>query len=208
MRPGRAAAPCSGGGRHDGRVSTSWSDSDTRTRPVSGTAFGRPYALVEPASPPVQEDVKVGLLTLVVTVLVGAPVGLAWAAVAPHVKVVVVGQQVNLVEAYGDGFIAADAYFLAATLLAGVLGGLIAWRLAAAHGPVVVFALTGGGLIAAYVAMTVGEQVGLDALRSAVRAGGQGMFELNLELKSQAALVGWPLGSLLAYLGASLARGR
>ena len=56
--------------------------------------------------------------------------------------------------------------------------------------------------------MTVGQQVGLDELRSAVRAGGQGMFELNLELKSQAALVGWPLGSLLAYLAASLVRGR
>lgn len=155
-----------------------------------------------------QEDVKVGLLTLVVTVLAGAPVGLAWAALAPRVKVVVVGQEVNLVDAYGDGFIAADAYFLAATMLAGILGGLIAWRLAAAHGPVVVFALTAGGLAAAYVAMTVGQQVGLEALRAAVRAGAQGMFELNLDLKSHTALVGWPLGSLLAYLGASLARRR
>lgn len=189
-------------------MSTSWSNSDTAARPVSGTAFGRPYELLEPGPPPVQEDVKVGLLTLVVTVLVGAPVGLAWAVLAPRVKVVVVGQEVNLVETYSDSFIAADGYFLAATMLAGILGGLIAWRLAAAHGPVVVCALTAGGLLAAYVSMKVGQQVGLEALRAAVRAGAQGMFELNLQLKSRAALVGWPLGSLLAYLAASLARGR
>lgn len=187
-------------------MSTSWSSPDTRLLPVSGTAFGAPYSRLEPAPPPVIDDVRVGLLTLVITVLVGAPLGLLWAALAPHVDVVVVGQEVNLAETYGDGFIAADGYFLAGTLLAGIVGGLLAWRFGSAHGPVVVFALAAGGLAAAYVAMTVGEQVGLEALREAVRAGGQGVFELNLELKSTPALVGWPLGSLLAYLAVSLSR--
>ncbi len=194
------------GGGQDGPVGTSWSSPDTRLRSVSGLALGAPYERVEAAPPPVSEDVKVGLLTLVVTVLLGAPLGLLWAALAPHVDVVVVGQEVNLAETYGDGFIAADGYFLAATLLAGIVGGLVAWRFGSAYGPVVVFALAAGGLVAAYVAMAVGEQVGLEALREAVRAGGQGRFELNVELKSSSALVGWPLGSLLAFLAASLAR--
>jgi hypothetical protein len=159
-------------------------------------------------SPPILDDARAGLLTVAVTVLIGAPLGLLWAALAPQVAVVVMGENVNLVEAYTDKFIAADGYFLAAVLVAGVLGGLIAFGLGSAHGPAVVVALTLGGLVAAYVAMSVGEQVGVQGLRDAVRAGGQGAFELNLELKAREALLGWPLGSLLAYLGASLLRRR
>ncbi len=160
------------------------------------------------ASPPILDDARAGLVTLAITVLIGAPLGLLWAALAPHVAVVVTGENVNLVEPYTNKFIAADGYFLAAALVAGVLGGLIAFGLGSAHGPVVVVALTVGGLLAAYVAMQVGEQVGLQGLRDAVRAGGQGAFELNLKLKAREALVGWPLGSLLAYLVASLLRRR
>ncbi|MDQ3611990.1 MAG: DUF2567 domain-containing protein [Actinomycetota bacterium] len=184
-------------------MSTSWSRPGAPARIVSGTAFGQPYERVEPDTPPPLEDVKVGLLTLVVTVLVGAPIGLLWAGFAPRVDVVVMGEDVNLTQAYGDAFIAADAFFLAAVLLAGFVGGLIAWRFGAAHGPAVVVALTVGGLAAAVVAMIVGEQVGLETLREAVRAGGQGSFQLNLELKATAALLGWPLASLVAYLSAS-----
>lgn len=178
-------------------------------RVVTGTAFGTAYERVEPAAPPPLDDAKVGLLTLVVTVLVGAPLGLLWAGLAPRVDVVVMGEDVNLTEAYGDAFIAADGFFLAAVLLTGLVGGLIAWWFGAAHGPAVVIALTLGGLAAAFVAMTVGEQVGLETLREAVRTGGQGAFQLNLELKADTALLGWPLASLVAYLSASsLPRGR
>lgn len=189
-------------------MSTSWSSPTPREQTVTGTAFGAPYERVETVRPPLLEDAKVGLVTLAVTVLLGAPLGLLWAGLAPHVDVVVMGGNANLTEPYTDGFIAADASFFAAVALAGVIGGLIAYRFGSASGPVAVLALTVGGLVAAYVAMTVGEQVGLQALRDAVRAGGQGLFELNLELKARAALVGWPLGSLLAYLGASLLRRR
>ncbi len=189
-------------------MSTSRTDPNSRERTVTGTAFGAPYERVEAVPPSPLDDVKAALLTLAVTVLLGAPLGLLWAGLAPHVDVVVMGQQANLTDAYTDGFIAADAYFLAAVALAGVIGGLIAYRLGSAHGPVVVLALAVGGLVAAFVAMRVGEQVGLEALRAAVRAGSQGRFELHLELKARAALVGWPLGSLLSYLVASLVRGR
>lgn len=188
--------------------SPSWSRPDAPARIVSGTAFGQPYERVEADTPPPLEDAKVGLLTLVVTVLVGAPLGLLWAGLAPRVDVVVTGENVNLTEAYGDAFIAADGFFLGAVLLAGLVGGLLAWRFGAAHGPVTIVALTVGGLVAAYIARTVGEQVGLETLRDAVRAGGQGAFQLNLELKADSALLGWPVSSLVAYLGVSLIRGR
>lgn len=175
---------------------------------VSGTAFGVPFERVEPLPPPFAADLKAALVVLVLTVLVGPPLGLLWSQLAPRVEVQIVGEDANLTETYTDGFIAADAGFLAAVALAGLVGGLLAWWFGSAHGPAVVLALAAGGLVAAYVAMTLGQQVGVSALREAVAAGEGGRFLLPLELKAKEALVGWPLASMLAYLSASLVRGR
>lgn len=188
----------------------SWTTPDPR-RPLAAlpaTPTPTPYDLPVAAGPSVPADVLAGLLTVVVTVLVGAPLGLLWAAFAPRVDVVVAGADVQLVDPGSSGFIAGDAAFLAAALVAGVVGGVVAWRLGREHGPAVVVGLTLGGLVASYVAMQVGQQVGLDEVRSAVQAGEQGRLELSLRLRAQEALVAWPVGALLGYLGASLVRGR
>lgn len=153
-------------------------------------------------------DAFAGVLTAVVTVLVGAPVGLLWAGLAPTVDVVVAGDQVQLVEPGSSAFIATDGFFLIAVALAGVVGGVLAWSLAHPHGPAVVVGLTLGGLAAAYVAMVVGEQVGLTEVTQAVQAGQQGALELTVQLRAQEALVGWPVGALVGYAAASLLRGR
>lgn len=186
-------------------MSTSWTSPDPR-----GTALSSGAASVVPAvaSPSLQRDAFAGVLAAVVPVLVGAPVGLLWAALAPRVEVVVAGQDVQLAEPGTSAFIAGDGFFLLAGLLAGALGGLLAWRLGRDHGPAVVVGLTLGGLIAAYVAMRVGTTVGAAEVQAAVRAGQQGALELNLRLRAQEALVGWPVGSLLGYVGASFVRGR
>ena len=188
-------------------VSASWTTPDPR-RTGPGPVFGVPPADPRPDRPSVADDARAMALTVAVSVLLGAPVGLLWAAIAPRVPVVVAGGDVNLAETYGDGFIAVDGYFFAAVVLSGLVGGLVAWWLGHLHGPAVVVGLALGGLAAAWVAMRVGEQVGLDALRAAVAAGEQGRFDLSLDLKSTAALVGWPVTSLLAYLGASATTGR
>ena len=189
-------------------ASSSWTTPDPR-RPFAALPGGpQPYDLPAETGPSVSADVVAGLLTVVVTVLLGAPVGLLWAALAPKVDVVVTGADVQLVDPASSGFIAGDAAFLAAVLVAGLVGGVVAWRLGREHGPAVVVGLTLGGLIAAYVAMQVGQQVGLDEVRSAVQAGQQGQLELSLRLRAQEALVAWPVGALLGYLGASFVRGR
>lgn len=160
------------------------------------------------AGPSIRQDVWAGLLTAVVTVLVGAPVGLLWAAVAPKVEVVISGANVQLAEPGSSAFIAADGAFLAAVAVAGAIGGVVAWWLGREHGPAVVVALTLGGLVAAYVAMVVGQQVGAEQVQQAVTSGQQGVLELNLRLRAREALVGWPVGALAGYVGASLVRGR
>ena len=188
-----------------GPVSTSWTTPDPRR---AAPAFGTPYVLPATASPSLQQDVQAGVTAAVVTVLLGAPVGLLWAALAPRVDVVVSGENVQLAEPGTSAFIAGDGFFLLAVLLAGAVGGLIAWRLGRAHGPAVVVGLTLGGLAAAYVAMRVGSTVGLEEVQQAVDAGQQGALELSLRLLAKEALVGWPVGALVAYVGASFVRGR
>lgn len=170
-------------------------------------AFGTPYVLPSQTGPTLADDARAGLLAAVVTVLVGSPVGLLWAAVAPRVEVVIAGQNVQLVQPGSSAFIAADAFFLLAVTVAGVIGGVVAWFLGRRHGPGVVVGLTVGGLAAAYVAMVVGQQVGLDEVQQAATVGQQGVLELSVRLRATEAVVGWPVGALLGYLGASFVRG-
>jgi hypothetical protein len=156
--------------------------------------------------PPLWHDVRAGLLTVAVTVLVGAPVGLLWAWLAPRVVVEVDGDDVQVVDTYSDGFIAVDAWFLAAVAVAGLVGGVLAWWLGRAHGPGVVLGLAVGGLAAAWIAGRVGGEVDRVSVRQLVESGVQGRHELAVRLRSTSALLGWPIASLLAHLSLSLAR--
>lgn len=189
-------------------MSTSWTTPDPRRTTTAGPTFATPYVLPTPGGQTPQQDARAGVLAAVVTVLAGAPVGLLWAALAPRVDVVIAGENVQLVMPGSSAFIAADGFYLAAVTVAGLVGGVLAWRLASAHGPAVVVGLTLGGLVAAYVAMVVGQQVGLAEVQEAARTGRQGAIELSLRLRAREALVGWPVGALVGYVAASLLRGR
>ena len=189
-------------------MSTSWSSPDPRRAAVAAPAFGVAVEETAAEAVPVAEEVRAGLVAAVVTLLVAAPVGLLWAALAPRVDVVVSGTRVDLADSGSSAFIAADGSFLLAVALAGVVGGLLSWRLTRRPGPGVVLGLALGGLAAAYVAMVVGQQVGYDAVQTAVDGGVQGALELNLRLRAREALVGWPVGALVAFVLAALLRGR
>jgi hypothetical protein len=155
---------------------------------------------------PLWHDLRAALLTIAVTVLVGAPVGLLWAALAPRVTVEVSGEDVQVLDTYGDAFIAVDAWFLAAVVVAGLVGGALTCWLGAEHGPGVVLGLVVGGLAAAWIASRVGGEVDRVTARQLVESGVQGRREVAVQLRSTSALLGWPLASLLAFLAVSLAR--
>ena len=180
-----------------------WASPDPRPR-GTGTPFGTAPAPRAPGTP-LWHDVRAGLLTVAVTVLVGAPVGLLWAAVAPRVQVEVDGDDVQVVDTAGDGFIAVDAWFFAAVAVAGLVGGVLAWWLGRAHGPGVVLGLAVGGLAAAWIASRVGGEVDRASVRQLVEAGVPGRYELAAQLRSTSALLVWPLASLLAHLSLSVA---
>jgi hypothetical protein len=182
-----------------------WASPDPRPR-GAGTSFGVPAPPV--ARTPVWPDLRAGVLTVAVTVLVGAPVGLLWAALAPRVRVEVNGEDVQVLDTYRDGFIAVDAWFFAAVTLAGLVGGIVAWRLGPDHGPGVVLGLVVGGLAAAWIAARVGGEVDRVTVARLLDSGAQGRYELAVRLRATSALLGWPIASLLAHLALTLARGR
>ncbi len=181
-----------------------WASPDPQPR-GTGTPFGSAPPTRE-AGPPLWHDVRAGLLTVAVTVLVGGPVGLLWAALAPRVAVEVSGDDVQLHDSHSDAFIAVDAWFFAAVVVAGTVGGVLTWWLGAEHGPAVVLGLAVGGLAAAWIAGRVGGEVDHLTVRQLVESGVQGRRELAVELRSTSALLGWPIASLLAFLALSVAR--
>jgi hypothetical protein len=159
--------------------------------------------VLPPASRPpgFASDARAGVLTAVGVVLLGAPLGLLWAAVAPRVEVVVAaGGATRLAEPASDGFIAVDGAFLALVLVAGVLSGVVAWWLGRRHGPGVVVGLVVGGLLAAEVASRTGALVDAGEARAALEAGREGVVALSVRLRSEPARLGWPVAALAAHM--------
>lgn len=166
-----------------------------------------------------RSDALRALPVLIGTVLLGAPVGLLWAAVSPRVTVVI-GEDGNVdlpgVES-SDAFMGADGSFVLVTLGAGLLCGVLAYALARRSGPWAVLALTAGGLLAALVAARVGLLPGRGEILAALKPGSaeRGTFDLflgargegdSLHLRAPWAVVAWPVGALVAFLGCSLAQ--
>lgn len=152
---------------------------------------------------------RTGVLVVVGMVLLGAPVGLLWAAVAPTVEVVLGDGTARLVDPNGDGFIAVDGVFLLLALAAGVVCGAVSWRLVRHPGTGVVVGLVVGGLLAAEVARRTGELVNAGEALAALESGREGVVELSVRLRAEQARLAWPVGGLAAHaVGALYARER
>ena len=159
-----------------------------------------------------REDARVFLVTVVVMVLLGAPAGLVWSAVAPHytVRVTDTGAQLDNLEST-KAFIGADGSYAVVVLLFGIACGLLAWRFGRRGGPWVVAGLVVGGVLAALVAAEVGVRPGAPHAFAALDAPDyRGSFDLYLgkrqgdardsALRAPWAAVLWPVGALTAFL--------
>lgn len=195
---------------------TSWASPDPArgpgappVAPASEPAFAPvPDVAAEETGPPVRDDVRAGALAALASVLVAAPVGLLWAAMSPKVSVVLAGSSVTLATPDNSAFIAGDGYFLGIVFVVGLVVGALGWWVAGRqHGPGVVLGLTAGGLLAAYVAARTGALVEEATAREAVLAGRSGVVDLAVRLRASEAMLAWPVGALIGFLGPALLRG-
>lgn len=159
------------------------------------------------------EDVRVFVVTVAVMVLLGAPAGLLWAAVAPHytVRVTDQGLQFDNIEST-KAFIGADGAYAVVVLVLGLLCGALAWRFGRRGGPWTVAGLVLGGVLAALVAAEVGLRPGAPKAFEALQPGSgfRGSVDLylgrrtgdsnDLALRAPWALVMWPIGALVSFL--------
>lgn len=135
-------------------------------------------------------------------VLLAAPLGLLWSAVAPHAEVVVLAkEQAGFAMPEREDFIGSDGSFLGLTLLAGLLCGLVAWRTARRWGPTVVVAVVVASLGASLIAAEVGTRVGRTDFQAAIAAGTPPSLTANVKLMADQVHVGWPIGALIGFVG-------
>ncbi|WP_229075760.1 DUF2567 domain-containing protein [Actinoplanes sp. DH11] len=112
---------------------------------------------------PVRRTVTVTVASLLVIALLGAPLGLLWAWLAPGVPVIDVGDNGVVVnDPSPEQYIAADGWFTLLGLGFGVLVAVAAWLvLRRDRGPFLLVGVVGGTLVAGHwVAPMLGELVG------------------------------------------------
>lgn len=137
----------------------------------------------------------VGLLG---SVLLGVIAGLIWGAVAPRAGYQEVAQgEAQLVNTESTAFIVADAWFCGITVVAGLVTGILGVRLLVRRGGwPATLGLVLGALAGAYVAMEVGEIIGLSTFNHQLATAATGTyFNNSLALGAKSALVFWLLVS-------------
>lgn len=159
-----------------------------------------------------REDARTSAAIVVVSVLLGAPAGLLWSAVAPHFTVSFDKDGAHFNDIEGTkAFIGADGSYLVVMLCVGLLCGVLAWRFGRRAGPWAVGALVVGGLLAALIAASVGlrphAHEAVQALNSDTTRGEVNLFlgkrdqkSGELSLRAGWAAVAWPVGALGAFL--------
>ena len=130
----------------------------------TGLEYAAGYPLAPPAEPdlPRGRAVRLALLAVLASSVLGVPLGLLWAALAPDTPVLKVAEGAVYAEPQPEQPIAADGWFSLLGLGFGVLAALALWfLLRRVRGPVGLFAAVLGAFGAALVAWQVGRRTGL-----------------------------------------------
>ncbi|HEX4789413.1 MAG TPA: hypothetical protein VH372_13170 [Actinospica sp.] len=140
------------------------------------------------------------VVALAGSAVLGLPAGLIWDEAAPRARLREISAgTAEFVNAETRAFIGADAWFCGIAAIAGLLTGVIGYRLlvrryepgrrAAATGGLVLGAVAGS-----FVMLWLGERVGLSGYDHELASSPKGtMFHASLALGAKSALVFWPL---------------
>src|SRR3954451_5279441 len=148
-----------------------------------------------------RRDVVFALAVVGGMVLLGAPVGLLWSYVAPHVHTVATADGINLTDAEPKAFIAADGVLLFLGMGVALVAAAGVGLLDRAPGPLTVVALATGGCVAAIVAWHVGYRVGLEDFRNFLQHGRPGQHvDAIVRIRARTIALGWGFGAVVGYL--------
>ena len=150
-------------------------------------------------------ELATGLVVALGLVLLGAPLGLLWAAIAPRPDVVIAAGNLDFVDRETKDFIAADGLLFLLLVALGVLAGSLAWRYGRRRPFGVLLGLTVGGALAGLVAAQAGMLTDDRAAAAAAVAAGT-LRELPLRLQAHAVLLGCPAAAVLVFALLALRR--
>ena len=150
-----------------------------------------------------RRQIAAALAATSVLVLLGAPLGLVWGALAPRLRFVVAagGQGLSLANSESEALIAADGYFLFMTAVAGVACGIAAYRVGRTRfGPGMIAGLGAGGVAASVVADQVGHRLHNISLDQADKITTVGRHvDLFVSVRAEPALLAWGFAGVLTY---------
>jgi len=148
-------------------------------------------------------------MALAGSAVLGIVAGLIWAAVAPRPLLQEIAQgEAELVNAESTAFIVADAWFGLITAVGGLITGVLGYRvLVRRAGAAAAAGLVLGAVAAAWLALWVGENIGLGTYNHLLASSPTGaFFHASLSLGAKSTLAFWPLCTsgviLLAETGA------
>jgi hypothetical protein len=135
-------------------------------------------------------------LGLLGSMLLGVIAGLIWGVLAPRAGYQEIARgEAQLVNTESTAFIVADAWFCGITAVAGLIAGILGVRLLVRRGGwPAALGLVLGALAGAYIAMEVGEVIGLSTFNHKLATAATGTyFNNSLALSAKSALVFWLL---------------
>jgi hypothetical protein len=135
--------------------------------------------------------------------VLGIVAGLIWAAAAPRPLLQEIARgEAELVNSETSAFIVADAWFALIVAVGGVVTGLVGYRLLVRRaGAAATAGLVLGAVAAAFVALWVGERIGLGTYNHLLATSSTGtFFRSSLAQGAKTTLAFWPLCTALIIL--------
>ncbi len=157
--------------------------------------------------PPVRSAIAWCAAALASSAVLGLLGGLIWEQVAPRATLQEIGAgTAELVNAETRAFITADVWFCAIAVVAGLLTGVLGYRLAVAARTGIVRALVVsclilGGLAGALIMLWLGERIGQSGYNHDLASSPNGtLFPATLALGAKSALAFWPMFTAIVLL--------
>jgi hypothetical protein len=125
------------------------------------------------SSPQFGSQLRRAAVVVIAMAVVGVPAGVVWAVIAPHALLSVAGKGVaDVVNVESEAYVAADGWLFLILAVVGLAAGLSAYLAGGRRfGPGTAAGLALGGLVCAWVAATVGHQIGYPSYHHALALG-------------------------------------